>query len=77
MLLSQNNAFQIVSYFSFILRQISLTLTKFIEKRTYIYNIKQDSLEHHEMYFDSVFIWNCICEYKLSQSYKKIDLWQK
>jgi len=44
MLLYQNNPFQIVSYFSFILRQISLTLTKFIEKRTYIYNIKQDSL---------------------------------
>jgi hypothetical protein len=56
MLLSQNNPFQIVSYFSFVLRQISSTLIKFIEKYTYIYNIKQDSLKHHEMYFDSVFI---------------------
>jgi len=44
----------IISYFSFLLNQISPSLIMIIEKYSNIYNNKLDL--HSEIYFDSVFV---------------------
>jgi len=65
-------SFQTVNHFSFAQSQTSQALIKFIENTQTSTTSNKIYQRHHEVYFDSAFIWYCRCLYIWSINLVKV-----